>query len=185
MQQQHFSSQCTLWAQNKKGEGRIVSQKNPSTIWRDHFTSLNVKTRANLVERYGPVVLCDLAALTRIVGRTGHDISWDVKKCDRQNMLSQKSRHQCNRLLRRERERRVRDSVREQRQVVRLLEVAVSPLCGGTQLRTLTTPRTLCEISVFTEDTSSGLRKKTESEDKPQRHWTNISSVRATKNKIA
>ena len=42
------------------------------------------------MERYGPVVVCDLAALTRVVGRTGPDISRDVKKCDRQNILSQK-----------------------------------------------------------------------------------------------
>ena len=184
VQQQHFSSQCTLWAQNKKGEGRIVSQKNPSTIWRDHCTSLSRKNRADLVERYGPVVVCDLAALTRVVGRTGPDISRDVKKCDRQDILSQKSRHQSNRLLRRERERRVRDSVREQRQVARLLEVAVSPSCGGTQLRTSATPRTLCEISVVTEETSSGLREKTESEYKPQRQWTSICSVRTTEKKI-
>ena len=78
----------------------------------------------------------------------------------------------------------MRDSVREQRQVARLLEVAVSPSCGGTQLRTSATPRTLCEISVVTEETSSGLREKTESEDKPQRHWTSISSVRTTEKKI-
>ena len=184
VQQQHVSSQCTFWAQNKKGEGRIVSQKNPSTIWRDHCTSLSRKNRADLVERYGPVVVCDLAAFTRVAGGTGPDISWDVKKCDRQNIPSQKSRHQSNRLLRRERERRVRDSVREQRQVARLLEVAVSPSCGGTQLRTSATPRTLCEISVVTEDTSSGLRKKTESEHKPQRHWTSISTVSTTEKKI-
>ena len=79
VQQQHFSSQCTFRSQNKKGEGRIVSQKNPSTIWRDHCTSLSRKNRADLVERYGPVVVCDLAALTCVVGRTGPDISWDVK----------------------------------------------------------------------------------------------------------
>ena len=101
VQQQHFSSQCTLWAQNKKGEGRIVSQKNPSTISRDHCISLSRKNRADLVERYDPVVVCDLAALTRVVGCIGPDISRDVKKCDRQNILSQKSRHQGNRLLRR------------------------------------------------------------------------------------
>ena len=110
------------------------------------------------MDRYCLVVVCDLAAMTRVIGRTWPDISWDVKKCDRQNMLSRKSWHQSNRLLRRERERRVRDSVREQRQVARLLEVAVRPSCGGVQLRTSATPGNLCEISVVTEDTSSGLR---------------------------
>ena len=92
------------------------------------------------MERYGPVVVCDLAALTGIVRRTRPDISWDVKKCDRQDMLSQKSRHQSNRLLHQECERRVRDSVREQWQIAQLMEVAVNPSCDSTQLRTSATP---------------------------------------------
>ena len=73
----------------------------------------------------------------------------------------------------------------KQRQVARLLEGSVSPSCGGTHLRTSAAPRTLCEISVVTEEKQvSGLREKTESEDKPQRHWTSISSVRTTEKEI-
>ena len=37
---------------------------------------------------------------------------------------------------------------------------------------------------MVTEDTSSGLRKKTESEDKSQRHWTSTSSVKTTEKEI-
>ena len=63
----------------------------------------------------------------RVLGRTRPNISRDVDTCDMQFEQSQKSRHQSNRLLCREHERRVRDSVREQRQVARLLEIAVRP----------------------------------------------------------
>ena len=133
-------------SRTEKREGRIISQKNPSTIWRENSASLTREHRADLVERHGPILVCNLAALTRVVGRIGPNISRDVEKCDMQFEQSQKSRHQSNRLLRREHERRVRDSVREQRQVARLLEVAVSPSRGGTQLRTSATPRTLQDI---------------------------------------
>ena len=79
----------------------------------------------------------------------------------------------------------MRNSVREQWQIVRLLGVAVRPSCGNTQLGISANPRNLCEISVVTEDTSSRIRKKTDNEDKPQRHWNSISSMKPTKGKTA
>ena len=69
------------------------------------------------MERHGPILVYNLAALMRVVGRIGPNISRDVEKCDMQFEQPQKSRHQSNRLLRREHERRVRDSVKEQQQV--------------------------------------------------------------------
>ena len=160
------SSHCPFFARNEKKEGRIISQKIPSTIWRENSTSLSRKHRADLVERHGPILVCNLAALTRVVGRIGPNISRDVEKCDMQFEQLQKLRRQSNRLLRREHEHRVRDSVREQRQVARLLEVVVSPLCGGTQLRTSATPRTLQDIvEVVDRKTSPGLKKNEENEE--------------------
>ena len=91
------------------------------------------------MERHGPILVCNLVALMRVLGRIGPNISRDVENCDMQFEESQNSRHQSNRLLCQEHERRVRDSVREQRQVARLLEVAVSPSCSGMQLGTSAT----------------------------------------------
>ena len=69
------------------------------------------------MEKYGSVLVCNLAALTRVVGRNGASNSWVAKKDDLQDAQSSKSQYQSNCLLRRERERKVRDSVREQRHV--------------------------------------------------------------------
>ena len=59
----------------------------------------------------------------------------------------------------------------------------MSPSCGSTQLGTSATPRTLQEIlEVVDRETSSGLKKN---EEKPQRHWTVVSSVKTTEGKTA
>ena len=60
----------------------------------------------------------------------------------------------------------MRDSVREQREVTRLLEAAVSPSCGGTQLRMSVTPRTLHSVADVVE-ISSGMKKNVTDEEKP------------------
>ena len=62
----------------------------------------------------------------------------------------------------------------------------MSPSCGGTQLGTSATPRTLQEIvEVVDRETSSGLKKNEENEEKPQRHWIVVSSVKTTEGKTA
>ena len=132
VQHQNSSSHCPFFARTEKREGRIISQKNPSTIWRGNSASLSMKHRADLVERHGPILVCNLVALTRGIGRIGPNISRDVEKCDMQFGQSQKPRHQSNRLLHPEHECRVRDSGREQWQGARLLEVAVSPSRSST-----------------------------------------------------
>ena len=73
----------------------------------------------------------------------------------------------------------MRDSVREQRQVTRLLAAAVSPSGGGTQLGMSVTPRTLHSVADVVA-TSSGMKKNITDEKKPQRHWTAVSSVKTT-----
>ena len=73
----------------------------------------------------------------------------------------------------------MRDSVREQWQVTRLLAAAVNPSCGGTQLGKSVTPRTLHSVADVVT-TSSGMKKNVTDEEKPQRHWTAVSSVKTT-----
>ena len=73
----------------------------------------------------------------------------------------------------------MRDSIREQRQVTRLLAAAVSPSCGGTQLGMSVTPRNLHSVADVVV-TSSGMKKNIMDEEKPQRHWTAVSSVKTT-----
>ena len=63
----------------------------------------------------------------------------------------------------------MRDSVREQRQVTRLLEAVVSPSCGGTQLKMSVTPRTLHSVADVVE-ISSGIKENVTDEEKPHRH---------------
>ena len=141
---------------NKKAQDREVAgkseKKSTATIWRENCTSLSRRHRADLVEKRGSVLVCDLAALTRVVGRSGPDVSRDIKNCALQSEQAQKSRHQSSRLLRREQERKMRDSVREQRQVTRLLAAAVNPSCGGTQLGMSVTPRTLHSVAEVVAD---------------------------------
>ena len=121
---------------NKKAQNREIAgkpeKKSIATIWRENSISLSRRHRAELVEKRGSVLVCDLAALTRVAGRSGPDVSRDIKNCALHFEQAQKSRHQSSRLLRCERERKMRDSVREQRQVTRLLAAAVNPSCGGT-----------------------------------------------------
>ena len=172
----HFNSlsnHCNKKAQNREVAGNL-KQKSTATIWRENCTSLSRRHRADLVEKRGSVLVCDLAALTRVAGRSGPDVPRDIKNCALQSEQAQKSRHQSSRLLRRERERKMRDSVREQRQVKRLLAAAVSPSCGGTQLGMSVTPRTLHSVADVVEE-SSGMKKNITNEEKPQRHWMAVS----------
>ena len=106
------SSTFNCTAQIGQRGRRNSSQKSPSTIWREQSASLSRRNRADL-EKSGSVLICNLAALTRVNGCKGPGISRVAKGGDTQVERSPKSRHQSNRLLRREREQLVRDSVRE------------------------------------------------------------------------
>lgn len=117
-------------AQKNEGARGGSVKKNPSTVWRANCTTISRKFRADLVDKRGCVLVCDLVALMRVTRRIGPDTSRDVKNCVLQSEQAQKSRRQSNCLLRRERECKLGDSVREQRQVTRLLEAVVSSSCG-------------------------------------------------------
>ena len=80
---------------NEKAQNRevaeIVKQKSTATIWRENCTSLSRRHRADLVEKRGSVLICDLAALTRVAGRNGPDVSRGIKICALQSEQAQKS----------------------------------------------------------------------------------------------
>ena len=64
---------------NKEALNREVAgnlkQKSTATIWRENCTSLSRRHKAELVEKRGSVLVCDLVALTRVAGRSGPDVS--------------------------------------------------------------------------------------------------------------
>ena len=55
----------------------------------------------------------------------------------------------------------------------------MNPSCGGTQLGKSVTPKTLHSVADVVE-TSFGMKKNVTNEEKPQRHWTAVSSVKTT-----
>ena len=70
---------------------KIEKEKSTATIWREKCTSLSRRHRADLVEKRGSVLVCDLEALTRVVGRRGPDVSRDIRNCALQVEQAQKS----------------------------------------------------------------------------------------------
>ena len=98
----HYNS-LSNQGNNKKAQNREVAgnseKKNTATLWRENCTSLSRRHRADLVEKRGSVLVCNLAALTRVAGRRGPDVSRDIKDCALQTEQAQKSRHQSSRLL--------------------------------------------------------------------------------------
>ena len=75
-----LSHQCKNKAQDREVEGKS-EKKSTATIWRENCTSLSRRHRADLVEKRGSVLVCDLAALTCVAGRSGPDVSRDIKNC--------------------------------------------------------------------------------------------------------
>ena len=92
------------------------------------------------MKKRGSIVVADLEALTcakeaktAVIDagkKQSHKSSIDQSSSDVQRTRSTRS-HQSNRLLRREKERLVREQVRERRIVTRLLATRVSPSDGG------------------------------------------------------
>ena len=107
----------------------------PAAVWRSMLRDLPQGDRAGHVRRKGSVVTIDLEALTR---RRKERLSADTTVAA-MSMHPPSGRPRAtrvylrNRLLRRERERRTRDRVRERRYVTSLLETLVSPTSGGTE----------------------------------------------------
>ena len=93
-----LSSNKGTKAQNREVAGKL-QKKSTATVWRENCTSLSRRHRADLVEKRGSVLVCDLEALTRVVGRRGPDFSRDIRNCALQVEQAQKSQHQSSRLL--------------------------------------------------------------------------------------
>ena len=106
----------------------------PAAVWRSFAKDLPRGDRTGYVRRQGSVVMIDLEALTRVKEQTPAGVT-EAKMSMHQPSAGPKAPrvYLRNRLLRRERERRTRDSVRERQLVTRLLETLVSPTSGGTE----------------------------------------------------
>ena len=110
--------------------------------------------RAGYVRRQGSVVTVDLEALTREKERkTSANATVAGMSMHPPSGRPRATRvYLCNRLLRRDRERKTRDRVRERQFVTSLLETLVSPTSGGTESCTgVTTSRLQDWQSCWTE----------------------------------
>ena len=107
----------------------------PAAVWRSMLRDLPQGDRAGHVRRQGSIVTIDLEALMR---RRDQRLSADTTVAA-MSMHPPSGRPRAarvylwNRLLRRDRERRARDHVRERHYVTSLLETLVSPTSGGTK----------------------------------------------------
>ena len=107
----------------------------PAAVWRSVLRDLPQGDRAGHVRRQGSVVTIDLEALARKRRiRLSADTTVAAMSMHPPSGRPRATRvYLRNRLLRRERERRARDRVRERRYVTSLLETLVSPTSGGTE----------------------------------------------------
>ena len=124
----------------KSSDSKCVAAK-----WREFIRPLSHRDRAGVwrsyVKKRGSVVIANLEALTCAKeSKTAVNIDAGKKQShkssnDQSSSAEQRTRstrsHQSNRLLRREKERMVREQVRERRIVARLLATRVSPSVGG------------------------------------------------------
>ena len=111
-------------------EASCPDGSGPAAVWRSYIKDLPLGDRAGYMRRQGSIVEIDLEALTRSKEKPSADVT-----VARQPSAGPKAPrvYLRNRLLRRDRERRTRDSVRERQVVTRLLETLVSPESGGTE----------------------------------------------------
>ena len=154
----------SLFSRPTVQQGTILEKSSDSKCaaakWREFIRPLSHRDRAgvwrNHVKKRGSIVIANLEALTcakeektTVIDagkKQPHKSSTDQSSSAEQRTRSTHS-HQSNRLLRREKERLVREQVRERRIVVRLLATRVSPSdggqSGGTGLRTTVTTSAL------------------------------------------
>ena len=113
-----------------------------AAVWRSMLRDLPQGDRAGRVRRQGSVVTVDLEALIRMRDqRLPADTTVAAMSMHPPSGGPKAPRvYLRNRLLRRERERRTRDRVRERQYVTSLLETLVSPTSGGTESCTGVTP---------------------------------------------
>ena len=106
----------------------------PAAVWRSYAKDLPQGDRTGYMRKQGSVVMIDLEALTRAKEQTPAGVTEAKMSMHLPSAGPKAPRvYLRNRLLRRERERRTRDSVRERQLMTRLLETLVSPTSGGTE----------------------------------------------------
>ena len=145
-------------------------------MWRSLLKDLPQGDRTGRLRRKGSVVIASLEALTRVKETTSADtIEVGMSMHPPSGGLKAPRVYLRNRLLRRDRERRTRESVREWQYVTRLLETLVSPSCGGTKSGEGVTARQLQDWQ------SIGLKRaiagKEEDEGSSKEPQTQISAV--------
>ena len=143
---------------------RGSDRKCAAAKWRDIVRPLSHRDRAgvwrNYVKKSGSIVVANLEALTCVkesktaiidAGKNQSHKSSDDQSSSAEQRTRLTRHHQSNRLLCREKERLVREQVRERRIVMRLLATRVSPSDGGqssgTRLRTTVTTSALQDWS--------------------------------------
>ena len=108
---------------------RPLSHRDRAGVWRNH-----VRKRGSIVVASMEALTCEKEQKTAVNIDAGqkqpHKSSIDQSLSETQRTRSSRN-HQSNRLLRREKERLVREQVRERRIVTRLLATRVSPSIGG------------------------------------------------------
>ena len=135
--QRHIDSHTggCIFAHRGALEVSCLERHGPAAVWRSMLRDLPQRDRAGHVRRQGSVVMIDLAALTRerrkimsadttVAGMSMHPPSGRPRAT---------RVYLRNRLLRRDREQKTRDHVRERQYVTSLLETLVSPTSGGTE----------------------------------------------------
>ena len=138
----------SLYSRPSMQKGTILNRgsdhKCAAAKWREIVRPLSHRGRAgvwrNYVKKRGSIVIANLEALTCVKEsktavidagkKQSHKSSNDQSSSDIQRTRSSRH-HQSNRLLRREKERLVREQVRERCIVRRLLATRVSPSDGG------------------------------------------------------
>ena len=123
-------------------EASCPERHGPAAVWRSMLRDLPQGDRAGRMRRQGSVVTVSLEALTRKEEiRTSADATVAGMSMHPPSGRAKAPRvYLRNRLLRRDRERRTRERVRERQFVTGLLETLVSPMSGGTESCSGVTP---------------------------------------------
>ena len=130
-----------IYVQKGAREVSCPEVHGPAAMWRSMLRDLPQGDRAGYVRRQGSVMTIDLEALTCEKERrlSSNTIAVVMSMHPPSGMPRATQVYLRNRLLRRDRERKARDHVRERHYVTSLLETLVSPKSGGTELRTRVT----------------------------------------------
>ena len=115
-------------------EASCPERHGPAAVWRSLLKDLPQGDRTGRLRRQGSVVIASLEALTRAKETTSADTTEAGMSMHPPSGGPKAPRvYLRNRLLRRDRERRTRERVRERQYAAQLLETLVSPTRGGTE----------------------------------------------------